>query len=128
MRRDKLGWLIAAFGIVAALMIARGTAVQKNNAKAHRSDVTPFRIAGNFYYVGREDVSVFLVTSPQGHVRIDGGYPDSPSLIVRSIEELVAEALDLIPAEFTRMWILPNSSPTVATVWFTAAGSVTSRA
>ena len=88
MVRDKIGWGIAAFGILAALLIAWGSAVQKNNAKAHRSDVEPFRIAGNFYYVGREDVSVFLVTSPEGHVLIDGGYPDSPPLIAASVEQL----------------------------------------
>jgi metallo-beta-lactamase class B len=88
MVRDKFGWAIAAFGIVAALLIAWISAVHKNNEKAHASEVTPFRIAGNFYFVGREDVSVFLVTSPQGHVLIEGGYPYSPPFIARSIEEL----------------------------------------
>jgi metallo-beta-lactamase class B len=95
MVRDKPGWGIAAFGILAALLIAWGTAVQKNNAKAHRSDVEPFRIAGNLYYVGREDVSVFLITSPEGHVLIDGGYEDSPPLIAASIRQLGFNVRDI---------------------------------
>jgi hypothetical protein len=37
----------------------------------------PFRIAGNFYYVGANDVTAFLLTGPEGHVLIDGGYPGS---------------------------------------------------
>jgi metallo-beta-lactamase class B len=93
--RDKIGWLIAAFGILAALLIAWITAITKGNAKAHQSDVEPFRLAGNLYYVGREDVSVFLVTSPEGHVLIDGGYPDSPSLIVESIKRLGFDIRDV---------------------------------
>jgi hypothetical protein len=35
----------------------------------------PFRIAGNFYYVGASDVSAFLITGPEGHVVLDAGYP-----------------------------------------------------
>ena len=38
----------------------------------------PFRIAGNLYYVGTQDVTSFLVTGPQGHVLIDGGCPATP--------------------------------------------------
>jgi metallo-beta-lactamase class B len=95
MVRDKFGWLIAGFGIFAALLIVWISNVQKNNAKAHQSDVTPFRIAGNLYYVGREDVSVFLITSPQGHVLIDGGYRDSPPLIVKSIKQLGFDIKDV---------------------------------
>jgi metallo-beta-lactamase class B len=93
--RDRIGWFIAAFGIIAALLIAWITAIHKNDAKAHGSDVTPFRIAGNFYYVGREDVSVFLVTSPQGHALIEGGYPYSPSFIVSSIRQLGFDIRDV---------------------------------
>ena len=95
MFRDKLSWLIAGFGIFAAVLILWISAIIKNNAKAHRSDVAPFRIAGNFYFVGREDVSVFLVTSPQGHVLIDGGYGDSPPLIVASIKQLGFDIKDV---------------------------------
>jgi metallo-beta-lactamase class B len=46
----------------------------------------PFRIAGNLYYVGANDISSFLITGPEGHVLIDGGYPGTPPL--GSIAEL----------------------------------------
>ncbi len=48
----------------------------------------PFRIAGNFYYVGANDIASFLITGPQGHILIDGGYPRTPRLIMQSIAEL----------------------------------------
>src|ERR1043166_8800704 len=95
MVRDKIGWAVVGFGILAALLIAWAAAVNKNNAKAHASDVAPFRIAGNLYYVGREDVSVFLITSPEGHVLIDGGYPYSPPFIAKSIKQLGFDIKDV---------------------------------
>ena len=30
----------------------------------------PFRIAGNLYYVGANDVTAFLLTGPEGHVLV----------------------------------------------------------
>ena len=48
----------------------------------------PFRIAGNVYYVGANDVTSFLITGPAGHVLIDGGYSATPSLILASIAKL----------------------------------------
>jgi metallo-beta-lactamase class B len=48
----------------------------------------PFEIAGNLYYIGANDVTSFLITSPQGHVLIDGGYPGTAKLIMASITKL----------------------------------------
>src|SRR5512143_3096198 len=44
----------------------------------------PFRIAGNFYYVGANDVAAFLIAGPEGHVVLDGGYPTTARLIMAS--------------------------------------------
>jgi metallo-beta-lactamase class B len=46
------------------------------------------RLVGNTYYVGTEGLSAILVTSPEGHVLIDGALPESAPLIVRNIEAL----------------------------------------
>ncbi|GJI99597.1 CAU/MBL1b family subclass B3 metallo-beta-lactamase [Duganella rhizosphaerae] len=50
--------------------------------------VEPFQIYGNSYYVGVSSLSAVLVTSPQGHILLDGGYPDSPQRIAASISKL----------------------------------------
>ena len=42
----------------------------------------PFRIAGNFYYVGANDVAAFLITGPEGHIVLDGGYPSTAPMIM----------------------------------------------
>lgn len=48
----------------------------------------PFRIAGNFYYVGANDIAAFLITGPEGHVVLDAGYPTTAVMIMASIAKL----------------------------------------
>ena len=48
----------------------------------------PFRIAGNLYYVGATDVAAFLITGPEGHIVLDGGYPTTAPMIIASISKL----------------------------------------
>jgi metallo-beta-lactamase class B len=55
----------------------------------------PFRIAGNLYYVGSTGVTAFLLTGPEGHVLIDGGYPETAPLIIGSIARLGFEIADV---------------------------------
>lgn len=48
----------------------------------------PFNIAGNTWYVGTAELSALLITSPQGHILLDGALPQSAPLIERNIEAL----------------------------------------
>jgi metallo-beta-lactamase class B len=55
----------------------------------------PFRIAGNFYYVGANDIASFLITGPEGHVVLDGGYPSTALMIMASIAKLGFDIKDV---------------------------------
>ena len=48
----------------------------------------PLHLFGNTYYVGTRGLSAILITSPAGHVLIDGGLPDSAPLILDNIRSL----------------------------------------
>ncbi len=48
----------------------------------------PFRVADNLYYVGTAGLSAWLLTSPQGHILIDGGLAESVPLIEANIAKL----------------------------------------
>jgi len=48
----------------------------------------PFCIFGNTYYVGPHGLSAILITSPAGHVLIDGALPESAKLIAANIRAL----------------------------------------
>lgn len=49
---------------------------------------TPFRIAGNLYYVGSEELAAYLVATPQGLILINSNLESSPALIRKSVEAL----------------------------------------
>ena len=48
----------------------------------------PFRIAGNLYYVGSEDLASYLIVTPKGDILINSNLESSPLLIKKSVESL----------------------------------------
>ncbi|WP_202843481.1 subclass B3 metallo-beta-lactamase [Luteimonas saliphila] len=56
---------------------------------------TPLRIHGNTWYVGTCGISALLVTSPGGHVVVDGATPKAGGLIVDSIRKLGFDPRDV---------------------------------
>ncbi len=55
----------------------------------------PFAIYGNAYYVGPQGVSAVLVTSPAGHILLDGATPKSPAAIAAHIRQLGFKVEDI---------------------------------
>lgn len=55
---------------------------------AWNKPVEPYRIAGNLYYVGTNDLASYLIVTPQGNILINAGFEDTPPLIRKSIEKL----------------------------------------
>ena len=48
----------------------------------------PFRIAGNLYYVGSEDLASYLIATPKGLILINSSLQSSVPMIRRSVETL----------------------------------------
>lgn len=48
----------------------------------------PFALFGNTWYVGTHGLSAVLITSPQGHILIDGAGPEAPPAIADHIRQL----------------------------------------
>src|SRR5689334_2086522 len=48
----------------------------------------PFRIADNLYYVGSLDIGSYLITTPEGHILIDGGYRETVPQIQANIAKV----------------------------------------
>lgn len=84
-KRYRLIVLLALASVLALVIIGRRLNATKRGGQA---PVEPFRIAGNLYYVGANDVSAFLITGPAGHIVIDGGYPTTAPMIMGSIAKL----------------------------------------
>lgn len=55
----------------------------------------PFRVIGDIYYVGTAGVSSWLITTPRGHILIDGALPQSPPQILANIRALGFDIRDV---------------------------------
>ena len=55
----------------------------------------PFRVIGTIHYVGTSELGAYLITSPDGHVLIDGGMASTASQLLASIAALGFRATDV---------------------------------
>jgi metallo-beta-lactamase class B len=55
----------------------------------------PFKVAGNTWYVGTHGLSSLLITSPEGHILVDGGIPEAAPQILAHIRELGFDPKDV---------------------------------
>lgn len=88
-------WVLVPLGLAAALVVFLFGKWREAGDRGGQKYAEPFRIAGNLYYVGANDVAAFLVTGPEGHVLIDGGYPGTPPMIMASIAKLGFDIKDV---------------------------------
>ena len=86
--------VLAAFGVLSVALIFLGRWLNATKIGG-QGPAEPFRIAGNFYYVGATDASAFLITGPEGHVVLDGGYPTTAPMIMASIAKLGFDIKDV---------------------------------
>lgn len=64
-------------------------------SRSWNQPVEPSRIIGNIYYVGASGVTSFLITSPHGHMLIDGGFAETAPMIEKNIAALGFQLSDV---------------------------------
>ena len=80
---SKMGRFLA---FVLLLAMARGAAAQE--APDWTNPFPPFRIIGNLYYVGSQDLASYLIVTPQGSILINSNLEKSVPMIRESVEKL----------------------------------------
>jgi metallo-beta-lactamase class B len=93
-RRRRLVVLLGALSALALVIVLVGRRLNATKMGG-QGPAEPFRIAGTFYYVGASDVAAFLITGPEGHVVLDGGYPTTAPMIMASIAKLGFDIKDV---------------------------------
>ena len=75
-----------AFALTSLLAIAVTTAVNADRGWSDPQE--PFTIYGNTHYVGTAGIAAVLITSPEGHVLIDGATEQGAKIIASNIRAL----------------------------------------
>lgn len=63
-------------------------AQEKAEWRSWNKPIPPFRVIGNIYYVGANEITSFLITSPKGHILLDGGFKETAPQIEANIQKL----------------------------------------
>jgi len=74
--------------LVVALSSACLLAQAPTRQRIQQQPFEPFTVIGNIHYVGSTNAGAFLISTPEGHVLLDTGYPDSVHWVRESIEQL----------------------------------------
>jgi metallo-beta-lactamase class B len=77
--------LISWIGLSALLLVAP---LRAADDPEWTTPITPFRIAGNLYYVGSRDLASYLIVTPEGDILINSNLESSTPLIRSSVEQL----------------------------------------
>ena len=56
--------------------------------RAWNAPVEPFHVIGDVYYVGAAEITSFLITTPEGHILLDGGFAETAPQILANIKKL----------------------------------------
>jgi metallo-beta-lactamase class B len=81
--------------VAAGVVLFAATVAGAQDRSSWTRPFEPFRIIGNIYYVGTEELGAFLITTPEGHFLLDGAVPDAVPLIRKSIESLGFDVIDI---------------------------------
>src|SRR5579863_4163974 len=70
-------------------LAALGAAQLLGQTRAERNKpFPPYKVIGNMYFVGTDNLGSFLITSPQGHILINSDYEETVPIVRASIEKL----------------------------------------
>jgi metallo-beta-lactamase class B len=79
------------FTILLSLVLAGSSPAHPQADPTSRSmnqPVEPYRIVGNVYYVGASDITSYLITTPEGHILLDGGFVETAPMIEANLKKL----------------------------------------
>src|SRR3977135_1599248 len=82
-----------------ACLFATNLPAQNKQAKQAKRDYNapfpPHKVIGNIYYVGPEQLSPFLITTPEGHILINSDFEATVPVIRASVEKLGFKFTDI---------------------------------
>jgi metallo-beta-lactamase class B len=77
----RIGAVLSTIALALAPLSAQYSKTDCASCKVWNAPQEPFKVYGNTYYVGTHGLSSILITSPSGHILIDGALPESAEQI-----------------------------------------------
>jgi metallo-beta-lactamase class B len=74
--------------LILLAVTAVSTAQLSETDRSWNRPVEPFKIAGNIYYVGANEITAYLITTPEGHILLDSGFKETVPQIMANVAKL----------------------------------------
>jgi metallo-beta-lactamase class B len=74
--------------LVVSVAPGRAAAQKDPMSRSWNQPVEPYRILGNLYSVGANDVTSFLIATSAGHILLDGGFEETVPIIQENVKKL----------------------------------------
>lgn len=87
--------IISAAIASVALLSAQLLAQEPARARIPQEPFAPFKVIGNIHYVGSTNAGAFLISTPEGHILLDTGYPKTEAWVRKGIEQLGFKLVDI---------------------------------
>jgi metallo-beta-lactamase class B len=89
MESDRLASAMRAYKILACLLLsALPLLAQGSGHEAFNKPFPAYKVIGNIYFVGTDDLGSFLITTPEGNILINSDFDDTVPQIRASVEKL----------------------------------------
>jgi metallo-beta-lactamase class B len=89
MESDRLASAMRAHKILACLLLgALSVLAQGTGHEAFNKPFPAYKVIGNIYFVGTDDLGSFLITTPEGNILINSDFDDTVPQIRASVEKL----------------------------------------
>jgi metallo-beta-lactamase class B len=92
---SRFNRILLSFLLLAVTVRSPAHAQADPTSREGNQPVEPYRIVGNVYYVGASDVTSYLITTPEGHILLDGGFVETVPIIEASIKKLGFKLADV---------------------------------
>ncbi len=95
------GWIGCAAALLLGVNMTAAQSAQQPAAQLNTNNpewttpAEPFTIVGPVHYVGTKDLAAYLITTPAGHILIDGAVPSMAGAIEKSIAALGFKPADI---------------------------------
>jgi metallo-beta-lactamase class B len=93
--RKQIYLLIAVVLICSCAGTNTGSSSQHPGNFDWNQPFKPYRIIGNIYYVGTNDLACYLITTPSGHILLDTALDESGPILKANIAELGFKLTDI---------------------------------
>lgn len=89
--RMKLLLFLSFLAVTVSQTIAQASEIDRS----WNQPVEPFRVAGNIYYIGANEITSYLITTSKGHILLDSGFKETVPQITANIAKLGFKVADV---------------------------------